>query len=359
MSQKGLNQWVKACVAVGIAMSSQMASAQSSVQVYGIVDLGVEHLSGVANGAAEESQTRVTINNQQASRLGFRGTEDLGGGLKALFNLEAGFAPDTGVSLQGGRLFGRAATVGLSGDFGTLTIGRQRNAIMDLHLQFAPLGYTSYGAVAPDMTFFTQRTDNSVRYALKRGSMSSVLQYSFGRDALAGAGAQSEVAGHSRIGRQVSANTVYANGPLTLGLGYDTQNGTTAAIAGETDTRTYVGAKYMLSATTLYAGFMRRKNELAALDATTDLSWVGVRHPIAGKLGIGAWLVKTDVKDTPDEATLVGASLYYDLSKRTQAYLNLAHSSNDGASRQGVSSSVYTLPGGAMSGIVAGLAHSF
>ena len=93
--------------------------------------------------------------------------------------------------------------------------------------------------------------------------------------------------------------------------------------------------------------------------STTDLSWIGVRHPIAGKLGIGAWLVKTDVKDTPNEATLVGASLYYDLSKRTQAYLNLAHSSNDGASRQGVSSSVLTTPGGAMSGIVAGLAHSF
>lgn len=359
MSHAGMNQWIKGCVAVGLAVSSQMVSAQSNVQVYGIVDLGVEHLSGVANGAERESQTRVTINNQQASRLGFRGTEDLGGGLKALFNLEAGFAPDTGVSLQGGRLFGRAATVGLAGDFGTITVGRQRNAIFDLHLQFAPLGYTSYGAVAPDMAFFTQRSDNSIKYALKRGAFSTALLYSFGRDAVAGGGTQSEVAGNSKIGRQIGANAAYANGPFTVGLGYDKQNGTNAALASETDTRTYAGAKYALSATTLYAGFMRRKNELAALDATTDLSWIGVRHPIAGKLGIGAWLVKTDVKDTPNEATLVGASLYYDLSKRTQAYLNIAHSSNDGASRQGVSSSVMTTPGGAMSGIVAGLAHSF
>lgn len=359
MSQTGMNQWMKACVAVGLAMSSQMVSAQSSVQVYGIVDLGVEHLSGVANGDEEESLTRMTINNQQASRLGFRGTEDLGGGIKALFNLEAGFAPDTGVSLQGGRLFGRAATIGLSGAFGTVTVGRQKNAIFDLHTQFAPVGYTSYGAVSPDMSFFTQRADNSVKHAFKRGGLSTTLLYSFGRDAVAGGGTQSEVAGNSKIGRQVGGNVAYASGPFKVGLGYDRQNGTNAALAGETDTRTYLGARYALSATTVYAGFMRRKNEIAALDATTDLSWIGLRRQIAGKLGVGAWLVKTDFKDTPDEALLVGASLYYDLSKRTQAYLNLARSSNDGASRLGVSSSVKTTPGGAMSGIVAGLAHSF
>lgn len=359
MSQSGMNQWIKACVAAGLAMSAQMASAQSSVQVYGIVDLGLEHLTGVANGTREESATRVTINNQQASRLGFRGTEELGGGLKALFNLEAGFAPDTGVSLQGGRLFGRAATVGLSGSFGTVTLGRQRNAIFDLHLQFAPLGYTSYGAVSPDMAFFTQRPDNSIKYAGKHGSFSTALLYSFGRDAVAGAGTQSEVAGNSKIGRQIGANAVYAKGPVALGLGYDSQNGTNAALARETDTRTYVGAKYVLSATTFYAGIMRRDNEILAVDTTTDLSWVGVRHPLGGKLGIGAWLVRTAVKDTSDDATLVGASLFYDLSKRTQAYLNIARSSNDGASRQGVSSGNFTVPGGAMNGIVAGVAHSF
>lgn len=358
MSQS-VQQWVRTCAAVGLALSAQTASAQSSVQVYGIIDLGLEHLSGVANGAREESVNRVTINNQLASRLGFRGTEDLGGGLKALFNLEAGFAPDTGASLQGGRLFGRAATVGLSGGFGTVTIGRQRNTIFDLHLQFAPLSYTSYGAVSPDMAFFTQRADNSIKYAIKQGSLSAALLYSFGRDALAGAGSQSEVPGNSRIGRQVGANVMYAQGPFAIGLGYDSQNGNSAALAGETDTRSYVGARYVLSATTLYGGFMRRNNDIATVKATTDLSWVGVRQPLAGKFGIGAWLVRTDLKNAPDDATLVGASLYYDFSKRTQAYLNLARSSNDGASRQGVSSGNFTVPGGTMNGMVVGLAHSF
>ena len=359
MHQSGMNQWIKTCAAVGLAMSAQMASAQSNVQIYGILDMGVEHLTGIADGTREASATRVTINNQQASRLGFRATEDLGGGLKALANLEAGFAPDTGVSLQGGRLFGRAATVGLSGAFGTVTVGRQRNAIFDLHLQFAPLGYTSYGAVSPDMAFFTQRVDNSIKYVVKQGSFSGTLLYSFGRDAVTGGGTQSEVPGNSKIGRQIGGNAMYANGPFAVALGYDSQNGTNAALASETDTRTYLGAKYMLSTTTFYTGIMRRDNEILAVDTTTDLSWVGLRHPLGGKLGIGAWLVRTAVKDTQDDATLIGASLFYDFSKRTQAYVNLARSSNDGASRVGVSSGNFTVPGGAMNGVVAGLSHSF
>lgn len=108
--------WSACCVAA-LALTAQGAFAQSAsnVVLYGIVDVGVERIGGVAVGTARENLTRITGSNQIASRWGLRGSEDLGGGLRAVFQLESGFAPDTGTLMQNGRLFGREATVGLAG----------------------------------------------------------------------------------------------------------------------------------------------------------------------------------------------------------------------------------------------------
>ena len=98
---------------------SGAASAQSSVTVYGLVDVALVRESGAATGAS----TKITSGVGAGSRLGFKGSEDLGGGLSALFLLENGFQADTGAMGQGGLLFGRQAYVGLQGGFGTVTIG--------------------------------------------------------------------------------------------------------------------------------------------------------------------------------------------------------------------------------------------
>ncbi len=352
--------WSAFCVAA-LAVTSQGALAQSNVSVFGIVDVGVERIGGLAVGTAKENSTRVASSNQIASRWGFRGTEDLGGGLKAVFHLESGFAPDTGVLMQNGRLFGREATVGLAGSWGQLNIGHQRNAIFDLHLVYSPMSYVSYGPTAADNAFFTQRADNSIKYTFKRGAFTTQWIYSVGRDALAGtpAGSQSEVPGNSRIGRQWGGNGTYAAGPLSVSLGYDSQNGTTAALAPQTDKRAYFGAKYVIKGDTLYAGMMRRSNDIPAIDTVNDLTWLGIRHPITEKFGVTAWVWQTKLRGTADKGNVVGASFFYDFSKRSQGYLNVAYASNDGASRQGVGSSTPTLPGGTQNGIVLGIAHSF
>lgn len=355
--------WVALCAAAGMAFVGQSAMAQSNANVtlYGVVDVGVERIGGVAAGTAKENKVRVTGSSQQASRWGLRGSEDLGNGLKVVFQLESGFAPDTGTLMQNGRLFGRQATVGIAGRWGQLNIGRQRNTLFDLHLAYAPMGYTSYGVVSADQAFFTQRADNSVKYTFTRGPLTSNWMYSTGRDALAGTppGTQSEVSGNSKIGRQMGANLTYAEGPLSVSLGYDRQNGTTAGLAPETDTRLYAAAKYVVSKNTLYVGMMRRNNDFPLVDTVNDLTWVGIRRPIAGSFGVAAWAFQMKQRDTPDKANLVGASLYYDLSKRSQAYLNMAYITNDGASRQGVTASTPALPGGTQNGIVLGIAHSF
>lgn len=357
----GKMNWSACCVAAGLAVTAQGALAQSNVVLYGVVDAGVERIGGVAVGAEKENLMRVTGSNQVASRWGLRGSEDLGGGLKAVFQLESGFAPDTGVLMQNGRLFGREATVGLAGSWGQVKIGRQKNALFDLHLVYSPMGYTSYGVVSADNAFFTQRADNSIKYTFQRGPFTSTWMYSAGRDALAGtpAGSQSEAPGNSKIGRQMGTNATYAAGPLSVSLGYDLQNGTTAALAPQTDTRAYVGAKYIIKGNTLYAGMMRRSNDIPAIDTVNDLTWAGIRHPVTEKFGVTAWVFQTKLRRSDDKGTLVGASLFYDFSKRSQGYLNMAYITNDGASRQGVTTSTPSMPGGTQNGIALGIAHTF
>lgn len=102
--------------------------AQSSVTLYGIIDVGLVF----NNNAGGQKQYFMSSGNIQGSRWGLRGTEDLGGGLSALFVLENGFSVNNGRLAQGGDEFGRQAYVGLSStSIGTLTLGRQYDSIVD------------------------------------------------------------------------------------------------------------------------------------------------------------------------------------------------------------------------------------
>jgi len=98
------------------------AHAQSSVTVYGIIDTGLTYTSKV--GATNSSRFSLDSGDMATSRIGFKGVEDLGGGLSAIFNLENGFNNDTGGLGTANTLFDRKSVVGLSGAFGTVTLGR-------------------------------------------------------------------------------------------------------------------------------------------------------------------------------------------------------------------------------------------
>ena len=110
----------KTMMALALSAAAGMAAAQSNVTVYGIFDMALVRESG---GTA--SSTKMTSGVESGSRIGFKGTEDLGGGMSAIFLVENGFQGDTGAMGQGGLLFGRQAYVGLQGSAGTVTLGRQ------------------------------------------------------------------------------------------------------------------------------------------------------------------------------------------------------------------------------------------
>jgi predicted porin len=198
-----------------------VAHAQSSVTLYGIVDVGI-NVNTNANGKHKYDMSSGVL---QGSRFGLRGTEDLGGGLKAIFVLENGFNVNNGTLGQGGLMFGRQAYVGLSSSqFGTVTLGRQYDSVVDYVGPFE-VGDQWGGSIAAhpsDLDNFNNsfRTNNTVKYTsadyngLKFGGT-----YSFGGQA------------GNFTGNQIySLGAGYNNGPLALGVGY--LNARTPANAG-------------------------------------------------------------------------------------------------------------------------------
>src|SRR5438445_6564061 len=128
---------------VAAGLSSASAMAQTNVVLYGIVDTSIRYVS--SDNAAGQSNIRLDNGAISNSRWGVKGSEDLGGGLKAIFRLEGGFNSDTGSLSDSTRLFNRASYVGLSGAYGQFTVGRQQTPLFDLMADhFDPLTVGNY-----------------------------------------------------------------------------------------------------------------------------------------------------------------------------------------------------------------------
>ena len=189
-----------------------VANAQSSVTLYGIADAGLLFNNNVKGGKL------YALSSATSSRFGLLGTEDLGGGLHAIFTLENGYTIGSGGLGQGGLLFGRKAFVGLKSDtYGALTAGRQYSASNDATATFASgadwaasgLGYGTRAADV-DNVDTSNRIQNSIKYTSPnyRGLTVGLL-YSFGGQA-----------GHFSQNAVEDAAIAYSNGPLKLGASY-------------------------------------------------------------------------------------------------------------------------------------------
>jgi outer membrane protein OmpU len=169
-------KWIAA--AVGVAASG-LAHAQSSVALYGVIDVGPTYVSN--EGGAHNLKMDDSI--ASGNRWGLKGTEDLGGGLKAIFTLENGFNALNGQFRQGGREFGRQAWVGLQNQYGSITIGRQYDLIYDYTANYAMSAWASgYATHQGDLDRMGwERLDNviKIKSADFNGLQGGAL-YSFG-----------------------------------------------------------------------------------------------------------------------------------------------------------------------------------
>ncbi|MFO1232637.1 MAG: porin [Paenacidovorax caeni] len=226
----------KSLLALAVLAASGAAMAQSSVTLYGVADAGVTYVNG------DKSWSGVTSGNNLTSRIGFRGVEDLGGGLKANFRLEAGLNLDNGDGNSGystsnaanGLAFKRQSTVGLEGGFGEVRLGRELTAAYNATARYDVFWFRGPGPVPPvrangdiaddNVTAYAaaqttnQRVSNAVTYVSPNFSgFKAAVNYGFG-----------EVAGANSDRQYLGAGVTYDNGPLSLGLGLERLNKDTA-----------------------------------------------------------------------------------------------------------------------------------
>ncbi|MBY4829177.1 porin [Burkholderia dolosa] len=336
--------------AATLAASGIAAHAQSTLALYGALDVGVQYLTH-----ADGHRAAVRLQNYGIlpSQIGLKGHEDLGGGWRALFKLEQGINVNDGTATAPGYAFFRGAYVGVAGPAGTVTLGRQFSVLFDKTLFYDPLWYASYSGQAVIVPLSANFVDRSVKYQ-------SPTFGGFDVEALA---ATAGVAGNARAGRVLELGGQYTSNGLSVGAVLHQAHGDTSTSADASGRRRELGtlaARYAFAALplTVYAGIEQMTGDL---DAPRTVVWGGARYIAPNGIGVNAGVYHTDSRTpTTGHPTLFVASTTYALSKRTVAYVNLGYARNGGQSSQTVYEYDPTpLAGASQFGAMAGFYHLF
>ncbi len=352
----------KSLVALAALAVVSAASAQSSVTLFGVVDATL----AVGKGDVTD-RTQLTNSGYNSSRLGFRGTEDLGGGMSASFWLEAGLNNDNGQGAatnannqaaaaalgngQQGLTFNRRSTVSLAGGFGELRLGRDYTPQFWNLTVFDPFGTNGVGTTqtlnssvgGPTIV----RASNSIGYFLPGniGGIYGQLQYSLGENPQATPAAATE-----KDGNGVGIRVGFANGPINVALA----TSKTKYAAGDIKS-TNIGASYNFGIATVMAHYAQDKNTLTA-DGKGYL--VGAAFPIgAGEIKASYSVYETDAAGTPKSKKLA-IGYVHNLSKRTALYTTFGRVSNSGGALQALNGAT-TAVNGDSTGYDFGVRHSF
>lgn len=283
------------------ALAPASALAQSNVTVYGVVDAGLVRESGAATGPVSNLSSGIA----SGSRLGFKGKEDLGGGMAAVFLLENGFNADTGAAGQSGLLFGRQAFVGLTGRLGAVTLGRQYSPYYKTLRDVGdPFGAVSLAGRSGNLLATNTRTDNMVEYLSPAfGGVRADLAY--------GAG---ETAGDSSKNRTLSGSLGYAGGPLSVQLAYHRIDNATATDATR---NALLAANYNAGWITAYMSYAVNKGTGTA--RSNDLV-AGVALPVGTGKVLLSHVRHDDRAAVNRDASQWGVAYLVPLSKRTDIY---------------------------------------
>ena len=279
---------------------------------------------------------RLDSGQQSGSRLGFRGTEELGGGLKGIFTLESGFNVDTGTSGQGNRLFGRQAFVGLSGGFGSVKLGRQQtplyyamNAVDPFEINLAGNAQRVFGGGLYAIDPFL-RTDNTVNYTTANwGGFSGQVAYSFG-----------EAAGSTAPNQQIGVGLAYANGPINVQFAYHDSNtftlpGTLSFFGtGTANLKTaFLGGTWDFGVAKAHAGLAQTEVDVPIGELKDRNYMLGATVPVGVGSIMASW-IRNDVRDVSEgESDQFAIGYSHPVSKRTNFYTSFSHTKNDDAVR--------------------------
>ena len=321
----------KSLIALAVLAASGAAMAQSSVTLFGVVDAGVTYGSGnVAN------KTQLSSGALSTSRLGFRGVEDLGGGLKAGFHLEAGLNADSGSgsntsvdnqtnqNSNGGLTFNRRSTVSLMGNFGEVRLGRDYTLPFLSQIAFDPFGTVGVGALANTQAGLagpvTSRASNSVAYhtPANLGGFYGSAMYHMGENL--------SNAANKNDGNGLGLRAGYAAGPFDVALAYSE----TKYVSANGKIKSFnAGGSYDLGVAKLMALYSQDKNDNAALPDGKGFL-VGALVPVgAGQVRLAYSTYKQDYTTGADpKINKYSLGYVHNLSKRTALYATYARLNN-------------------------------
>jgi predicted porin len=305
----------KTLIALAVLAASGASMAQSSVTLYGIADVWFGQTK--TNGL---SQTKIDSGGVSESSFGFKGSEDLGGGLKAIFTLEQGFNIDTGAQGTPSQAFNREASVGFAGGFGEVKMGRVWTALDDVSGAINS-GFDSALSATSGVfksTDFNANPANGVRYTSPNfGGFSGAVSYALGEKKTATLSDSSIMA----------LNVQYANGPLAAVLGYQTEEPQGSAASVD---YTRLGASYDLGVAKILASYGKVND---AND--TNEYQIGVDFPVSSALTLSAGYATSKTENTAGttltERDGFGLAAAYSLSKRTMIYGGIQRATEDTA----------------------------
>ncbi|CAG9205758.1 putative Outer membrane porin protein 32 precursor; 3-hydroxyphenylpropionic acid porine [Paraburkholderia sabiae] len=345
----------------------------SMVTIYGLIDQGLEYVNNVAKGKSGTTNAYRMGDGTATSYFGIRGSEDLGGGTKAIFDLQGGFMPGNGTSRQGGRLFGRQSYVGLDGKFGRLTFGRQYTMRFFATSFINPFGTGAQGLTTLDNGIANARADNSVSYRYFLGGFEGGVNYSFGRDAVNGNPATSAAANcpgqttPSNECREYSVMGKYDGHTWGIATSYERNYGGTSGTFGGltspklTDSRFTFGGYFKINKAKFGVGWIRRDDE-GLKTPKSNLFWVTGTVPVTPFVYVDGMVAQLKYDHSPNKALVLVLRGEYLLSKRTFLYLTGERIHNYGnlaLAATTISPVPTPPPGSSQISVIAGIRHTF
>lgn len=328
----------KSLIALAVLGTCGAAMAQSSVTLYGMADAWVGRTKNEVVGVGSTSNSVLESGGFNTSRLGFKGSEDLGGGLRANFNLEAALAIDNGTA--GGLRFDRQSWVGLSGGFGEVQLGKPWSPYDDTRAAANDTFNANFASSWSTWAGYEDNPNNTIRYNTPNfGGFSGALAYSLGEDRA--------TSPNDTASRVVSASLNYANGPIVVGLAHQSEKaegangldstGGLADLFGTTvgkTTNTLLNGSYDFGVVKLVGGVNRAKLSVAGFDDAKANEWnLGVDVPVGGNFAVGVGVARSKVEQGgADLFKRTGFSLAakYNLSKRTFTYAAFNRTKEEG-----------------------------
>lgn len=310
----------KLSAVAAIGLGACAAHAQSSVTVYGIVDQYIGHTSAGGRG----SVTSVDAGGLAASRIGFRGVEDLGGGLKATFTLEQGVLTDTGAMADATRAFNRQSWLGLGGSWGEFRFGRQNTPAFWMCGQLDAAGCATYASLLNNTSGYAPRFDNMVYY-FSPDLSGFKLQGGFAL------GEQQAPASKSGLNAYM-LGAEYKGSNFWVGLNHASQNSANKTVKAKA---TFLGGNYDFGAGKVYLGLHRGNMNGANLANNVEgrdyFAWsLSADWRISGATTVGVVVGRADDRTAANrDAKQVGLIATHALSRRTQLYATATRLSNE------------------------------